>query len=494
VDLEAYRHSAESFLSVLTLEYYGHYAGLKDGFEIEPIYERHAELFTASAVDELQAIEDRAQPDSEERRRLTMLLDFAVEGYLGQATKRVEAELAVREAELMLELDGDSVGFRESDVIQANEADAERRAQIERARLEAIETQLNGLYAELIGTHHELARQLGFTSYRELCARCKRIDLGDLQEQTSAFTRRTGPRYPEVVDQPLRAALGFGLEALRRSDIGRFMRAPELDSAFPAAQLIPSFEQTLRGLGIDIHAQPGVALDLESRPKKSPRAFCAPVRVPGEVYLVLAPTGGHDDYCGLFHEGGHTEHYASVDRNLPFEFRMLGDNSVTEAFAFLFMHLVEDPEWLARHLGVADPEPVAAHGRAVRLIYLRRYAAKLAYELELHNADGSLAEFAPRYGAIMSAALEIDWPVQSYLADVDPGFYCACYLRAWALETHLRHHLRSRYGEAWFERREAGDELRALWREGQRLTPEELLAGLSAERLRFEVLVDDLAL
>ena len=64
--------------------------------------------------------------------------------------------------------------------------------------------------------------------------------------------------------------------------------------------------------------------------------------MPDEVYLVIAPTGGRDDYGALFHEGGHAEHYANTDPGLAFEFRHLGDNSVTESFAFLFEHLVED--------------------------------------------------------------------------------------------------------------------------------------------------------
>jgi hypothetical protein len=81
-----------------------------------------------------------------------------------------------------------------------------------------------------------------------------------------------------------------------------------------------------------------------------------------------------------------------------------------------------------------------------------------------------------------------------YLADVDPGFYCACYLRSWALETHLRRHLRERFGPAWFDSAEAGELLRDLWREGQRRTPEELLGELTGERLDFGVLLDDLEL
>jgi hypothetical protein len=495
VDLEAYRRSAEEFVSELTGEFYRHYAGLKEGYEIEPIYARHAELFETGAVVELRDLLTAAPPGSDERRRLTLLLDFALEGRLGEATKTAEAELARREAALKIELDGgESLGFRESAVAQANEPDCDRRAAIEMARLDATKNHLNDLYEEVIGTQHALARDLGYASYRELCAEAKGIDLGALNDDTTAFGQRSTPKYREVVGPALNASLGYGLEHFARADIPRFFRAPELDALFPSADLVRSFEQTMHGLGVDVHAQPGVILDVEPRPNKSPRAFCAPVRAPGEVYLVLAPTGGHEDYSVLFHEGGHTEHYASVDPELPFEFRLLGDNSVTETFAFLFQHLVENPAWLERRLGVSDSAPVAAHARAQRLIYLRRYAGKLAYELELHETDGALAELAPRYAELLGSALQIDWPQETFLSDVDPGFYSACYLRAWALEAHLRRHLVQQFGPAWFEVPEAGEVLLSLWREGQRRAPEELLHALTGEQLRFGVLLEDLAL
>ena len=169
---------------------------------------------------------------------------------------------------------------------------------------------------------------------------------------------------------------------------------------------------------------------------------------------------------------------------------------MTEAFAFLFDHLVEDPEWLRARLGVQDVDgTLAAHARATRLIYLRRYAAKLAYELDVHAlappGDAALRE---RYATLLGAAAHVTWPDATYLSDLDPGFYVACYLRAWALETHLRAHLRERFGERWFERREAGDMLRALWRDGQRLCAEELLGELTGAELDFGALLADLGL
>ncbi len=496
MNLDAYRRTAETFQTELMREYYQHYAGLKDTFEIEPIYAAASELFTRDAVQALRELDDGTTGDGDAQRQARMLLDFAVEGYVGEATKAVEEELARTEAGLTIEVGGERLGFREAPVEQANEPDAERRAAIERAVLAATREHLGPHYQELIESQHACAQELGWASYADMCAHCKRIDLRALSEQTAAFSAASAASYPQIVDPELRRTLGIGLDELRRADLARFFRAVEQDRHFPSVRLTESFADTMAGLGTDVSAQPGVTFDIGSRPNKAPRAFCAPVRVPGEVYLVVAPVGGWDDYVTLFHEGGHTEHSAHVDAGLPFEFRCLGDNSVTETYAFVLQHLVEDPEWLSRRLGIDDASDLVAHAKAQRLVYLRRYAAKLAYELELHGGgpDGDWNALAARYAQLLGDAVQIDWPTETFLSDVDPGFYCACYLRAWALETHLRTYLRERFGPAWFESPEAGEVLRGLWRDGQRLDAEELLGELTGARLDFGAVLTDLGL
>lgn len=497
MDLRAYREEAEAFIAELGAEYHAHFAGRQAGFAVDTIYARHADLF---ALDTVLALRDRAAAapaDGDAARRLRLLLDFAVEGCLGVETKDLASELARREAQLKLPVAGGPLGLRAATVAQANEPDRARRAEIEAARLAATEAHLNPLHREALERTRALAARLGWPSYRAMCAELKEVELDRLAEATAAFSRATGgAAYRAVVEPALRATVGVGLDGLARADLPFFFRAREADAAFPADALLPTVTATLRAMGIDVAAQPNVDLDVEPRPRKSPRAFCAPVRVPGDVRLVVAPVGGRDDYVALLHEAGHAEHFAHIDPALPFEYRQLGDNAVTEAFAFLFDHLAEDGAWLARRLGVADADgALAAHARAARLIALRRYCGKLAYELVAYGeAPPPHAELARVYADALSDAVGVPWPAETYLTDVDGGFYVAAYLRAWALETHLRAWLRERFGACWFERREAGDALRRLWREGQRRTAEELLAGLTGERLRFDVMAADLGL
>jgi hypothetical protein len=96
------------------------------------------------------------------------------------------------------------------------------------------------------------------------------------------------------------------------------------------------------------------------------------------------------------------------------------------------------------------------------------------------------------YARRLSEAVRVDWPGDTWLSDVDPFFYAARYLRAWALETHLRKAIAGRFGDAWFEQPAAGDFLRGLWRHGQRLSAEELLAEVDGASLEFSALLEEL--
>ena len=112
--------------------------------------------------------------------------------------------------------------------------------------------------------------------------------------------------------------------------------------------MVPALEATLSDFGVDLHAQRNVELDLEDRPNKTPRAFCVPIEIPDRVVLVIKPQGGPDDWRALFHEAGHTEHFAHTSAALTVEERRLGDNAVTEGWAMLLEHLTIEPAWLDR--------------------------------------------------------------------------------------------------------------------------------------------------
>src|SRR5260370_26883828 len=90
--------------------------------------------------------------------------------------------------------------------------------------------------------------------------------------------------------------------------------------------MLPALESSLADLGVDLRAQQNVELDLEDRPNKTPRAFCVAIEIPARVILVITPQGGPDASRALFHEAGHTEHFAHTSASLTMEEKRVADN------------------------------------------------------------------------------------------------------------------------------------------------------------------------
>ena len=480
-EIDALSADADRFLAELGEESYLHFAGLKETFDIAPIYERHERL---TQLDTALAL--GASVDGNRRRR--ELWKFACSGYLGNFVSEQEERVAELEATLNATVDGEEIPFRMLRPRMMNEENRDTRERIEAARNELNDEHLNALQLQKAQVVQRETRRLGADNYADL-HRSFGFPLDDLAEQCRRLLADTEDLWVEAGDRFFRSRVDIGLGEIKRWDVGRAWRGANWDASFPPDRMIPALEGTLADLGIDLHAQKNVELDLEDRPSKDPRAFCSPIEVPGRVVLVLKPQGGPDDWSVLFHEAGHTEHFAHTDSSLSPEEKRLGDNAVTEGWAMLLEHLTTDPVWLERRLDFPRPYEFAAEG-AVQLLWLvRRYCAKLLYELEFHAAE-DLTALQPRYVELLSDATKVEPAASDYLSDIDEGFYATEYLRAWAFEAQLRAYLRERFGNAWFSRREAGSLLRELWAEGQKPTADELLYEVTGEKLELAAVGD----
>jgi hypothetical protein len=480
-EIDAISAEADRFLAEMDEETYLHFSGQKETYELAPIYERHerlTELDTALGLG--------ASVDGDRRRR--ELWKFACEGYLGNFVSEEAERVAELEATLTATVDGEEIPFRMLKPHLMNEEDRDARSRIEAARNELTEEHLNALELQAAQVVHRETERLGAETHADLY-RSFGLPLDDLAEQCRRFLDETEALWEEAGDRFFRSRVGLGLDEIERFDVGRAWRGADWDSAFPPDRMLPALEGTLDDLGIDLRTQEGVELDLEDRPNKDPRAFCSPIEVPGRVVLVIKPQGGPDDWRALFHEAGHTEHFAHTDASLSVEERRLGDNAVTEGWAMLIEHVTIDPVWLNRRLDFPRPHEFAAEGATQLLWIVRRYCAKLLYELEFHSAD-DLTALRPRYVELLSDATKVEPAAADYLNDIDDGFYASQYLRAWALEAQLRAYLRERFGNAWFAQREAGSLLRELWAEGQKPSADELLREVTGEKLELAAVGD----
>jgi hypothetical protein len=177
---------------------------------------------------------------------------------------------------------------------------------------------------------------------------------------------------------------------------------------------------------------------------------------------------------------------------LSFEYRWLGDNSITESYAMLFDHLIQDTGWLKRYteLGANNLRAFVRSAGFTELHFLRRYTAKLIYEIELYGGGMRWESLPDLYVDTLTAATTFKYSRADAFVDVDPRFYAARYLRAWQLQALLTETLVERYDADWWRNPRAGPWVcGALFGEGQRELAHEQAQRVSGKSLGFGPLV-----
>jgi hypothetical protein len=475
-DLE---QDAEKFHQELYREYYLAEGGLKEHLAISPIYERYAHLFSEPLVRSvLTSIGDR-----EDRYFAEWVTLEHLENLVKDLTERISN--TVRQA--TVEWDGRQESYHNLRPLMANERDLSRRHRLDELE-RAVTASANPERTERLRLFHNGAAHLGFDSYVTMCDQLRGLDLAGLTGQMRTLLEQTRdvffPLLEELLDK-----IGVAVQEAATCDILALFRGSEFDALFPQALMIPALSDTLAGMGIDLAHQENLEVDTESRPLKTSRAFCCPIRIPEEVKLVTKPTGGLEDYASLLHEAGHAEHFVHIDADLPISFKRFGDNSVTEGYAFLFQYLLLNRDWVRRKLHLREIGEYLRLAHFRKLWLLRRYASKLLYEQQLHTA---LEGAEHKYVSILGDALGVTVHPESYLADTDDAFYCAQYLRAWIFEVQLRRFLEEQFGTEWFTTRGAGKYLISLWRRGQERRVEELATDMGYDGLTAKYLVQEL--
>jgi hypothetical protein len=488
--LAEYQREYTDFNRSLNRETYLHYSGQKEDFDLERIYDRYSDLFTKDAIDRLRQQHDRIPVEFEtDRRAVSHLSTFGQENYLEAQVKNLTAEIAEQESAAKFDWDGGSVEFHRSAVLLRNEPDADRRRRLYDKRSKTIAAG-NGLREERLGRIYDSVKMLGYDGYIPMCQNLYGVDYPVLNQQWQRFLEETDELYTIHLRSAVLRELNIPFERAHRADVGYLGRLTGYDHYFPKNHLMRMYRQTLAGLGIDIDLQKNIRIDSDERPRKNPRAFCAPVEIPAEVMLVILPTGGQGDYQAFLHESGHAQHFGFSSGSLRAEFRYSGDRALSEMYAFLFQYLTTDPEWLQSMLGMREPQEFVRVMLLDKLMMLRRYAGKLDYELRLHS-NSDLSSNAGGYVEKLTRSTLFQYEPEEYLADVDDGFYSADYLRAWAFEVMLRDYLRTKYGRAWWRNHRAGDLLKEMWNTGNRYRPDELIDQVGAGKHSLDPLIDE---
>lgn len=494
LSLDRLRRDGESFMEELSREYYLAHSGHKASAELQPVYEKYAAILGPDALQMVLELFRAAPPGSEEFRGTRLLADWLAESQSARELAPLdEREIAWEGTAAVRLADGREMQYQRVAIEIANTADMRERHAIEAARAKLVQAELAPMRRERFQRERDITEGLdladGYNASFELLSG---VDLAALRAECEAFLRETQAMWDEVLPHFLRARLGMSPAEATRADALALFRAKEFDQYFPPTSMEASIRRQVREMGVDATANGRVIFDTGEREGKRSRAFCAPVRIPNEVYLVMRPHGGQTDWNTFLHELGHALHFAYMRPDLPYEYRWLGDNSITEGYAMLFDHLMGDPGWLARYteIGGGDSREFLRAGGFEELHFLRRYTAKLGYEIDLYGGDVPWDSLPDLYVERLTRATTFRYSPSDAFVDVDPHFYAARYLRAWQLQALITETLTERFNEDWWRNPRAGPWISAaLFGEGQRELAGEQAERVAGKKLSFAPLV-----
>jgi hypothetical protein len=457
--------------------------GEKEVSEQAAIVARYSDLFSR---EQLRALRDEeGQAEGEHREWLYRLRKTCEAGLVAAelAEKQDELENAVLAARLTFQ--GEELPLRSALAklaVLPEYRDRDELGELQRA----TSAEFNPQRLELLQAYEELEAEL--SEEPDPVARNeeeKQISLRELESVLNAASDEVEAEFIAMRDRWFDRLLGAEREPVPSSaHMGYVRRLSPLDSTYTKERATEVCLATLSALGFDLAADSNIRLDLDDRPQKSPRACVIASDPPKVVHLITRAQGGLHDYQAFLHEAGHALHYAGVDPGLPYTFRRIGrDHALTEIYSYICEAITREPGWHARYFGLGDED---ARTNAEATVFLeallfRRYTAKLRYELGFWSNFEQAALVSDDYAERLTAATGVRYPRDGHLADMDPGFYSADYLRAWIRHAQLRSYLIGEIGDDWWQSAKTGDLLRALFAEGTKPSSEEI-----ANRLGFE--------
>jgi hypothetical protein len=468
--------------------------GEKEVSEQAAIVARYADLFSR---DQLRALHEEEERADGERREWLYRLRKTCEGGL------VAAELAERDDELenallaaRVEFKGEQIPLRTAQARLAvieSYADRDELGKIYRAK----SSDFNEQRLDLMRSYEELEADL--SEEPDPLARSeeeKQISLTELESVLRAASEEIEERFLALREKWFARLLGP--ERAEVPDAAHFSyvrRLSPLSATYTKERATEVCLATIAALGFDMTSSQNIRLDLDDRPQKAPRACVIASDPPKVVHLITRAMGGLHDYQAFLHEAGHALHYANVGADLPYTFRRIGrDHALTEIYSYICESITREPGWHAHYFALSDDD---ARENAEATVFLeallfRRYTAKLQFELEFWSDFDNAGVTNGAYASRLTTAIGMRYHADGHLADMDPGFYSADYLRAWIRHAQLRSYLVAEVGDDWWRDRATGEILRKLFAEGTRPSSEEIAARLGFRPLDTSALVAEL--
>lgn len=456
--------------------------GLKDVAETAKIYKRYKDLFTKDTIDKIRAqISKVSKAKTGSKLDILERIYFTLAGsFVGQQLAAEEDKVTTYFSKSTVKVRGEEVVYYQISPLIFKEPQFGQRELLDDAATPVV-SRINPKQLVLLISEIKLLSSLGYAGYMDFYSKAKKMDYVKFAGVVAKLKGQTEKIWFTLAAQICQQVLGRPFKNIRACHLLYLRSLSMFDNYFPKDKVVSIFEKWSHDIGLsDLLST--VRIDDVDRPRKNPRAVCYPANPPKEVHLVIKPIGGEQDYEAMFHEGGHSLHFAGVDPKLPYTFRNIGrSNALTESMAYILEDLVFSPEFLTTYLNVSafTGNKIKWQAYFVNLMMLRRYLGKFSYEYEMFSGRGPTAAGGPLlYKKHLEATTGFITKRENWLSDMDSGFYSAEYLRAWIAAAQIQDYLEKKFGKKWFVNRRAGEFLRKLYSRGVQDEVEDVVARL----------------
>ncbi len=475
-DLDAYQGELVSFVAELGEASWAS-LGSALAAATAPIYTRHESLFSRSAVDALTKLRDAAGETADTARAL---VPFAAEGYVERQVVELSDRIAAAEARAIIVWRGERISYAAAPVRIAEISERSERNGLDASYREAVEA-INPLREERMVRQHAARQELGHADPFAMVAATRGIDFSELTAEMQRFLVESETPYFAALRRFL-AEIDIEQGDASVADLWHVLRGAGWDAWFDERRLRPALGETIAELGIDPAVQARVSLDLERG--VIGQSDCVVVSVPGDIRVSLQPRGGCADFEALLHQVGRAEALAHAAPEVPAAYRYAGDQSIAEAYGWIFEHLTLEADWLVTELGMSEDEMVSWRDfAAFRMLHeVRRMIAGYFHEQRLHGLDEPAMQRA-YYAGTLGMLTGVRHPESGYLADVPDNLHGVLRFRGWCAGGSLADWLRTNHGGGWWRTPAAGEALRQGWGRGRQSNVDALVAHLGYDRL-----------
>ncbi len=479
---------AESFESQREAELFAAASGRKSWPELAPLYEGQSALAPADILPAIQT-ELAGEPSGTERRRLEALRGWVARHSARRASARFDDEYAAWSATATVPIEGGDVPIREVPDLIAEMADGGQRAAIEELRMDAV-ADVSSLFTDRYSAWKSSIEDLGYGTGPAAAERTQGVSLDGLRREAGRFLDETDALYHDQLGEQLPGMPGARPGSPARHDVARLARVPWLDSDVAVVDTLQEVSTDLSDIGLSLEADNRVKIHSEWSPSPWMRPFCAAVRVPGEVALLVTPIEQVPAARQLLRAIGRAIHYAWLDPRCSFALRALGDPSVVEAHTHLWADLGSTASWVGRVWGLTGDrrERYLRLAAFLDLHEVRWHVARL--EFALAEADAGHAEGpGASWSQLMQTATGLTTDPREYLEYLSSGIQVAFWLRGRMLATQLGRELRNRHDEDWYRNPRAGAFLSQWLLDYDGQDAGELAVQLGDDRLSAEALL-----